>query len=103
MNERKKATGKLTPGANEIDASASDVELTPASPLPSAENLHDVRSRPFTTVSCHPIGRLYGPRDRAAQYLSRTGHPPFTRGIHPTMYRGRLWTMRQFAGFGAAA
>ena len=103
MNERKKATGKLTPGANEIDASASHNELTPASPLPSAENLHDVRSRPFTTVSGHPIGRLYGPRDPACEDLSLPGDPPYTRGIHPTMYRGRLWTMRQFAGFGAAA
>ena len=103
MNERKKATGKLTPGANETAASASHNELTPASPLPSAENLHDVRSRPFTTVSGHPIGRLYGPRDPACEDLSLPGDPPYTRGIHPTMYRGRLWTMRQFAGFGAAA
>ena len=79
------------------------VELTPALSLPSAENLHDFRSRPFTTVSGHPIGRLYGPADPACDDLSLPGDPPYTRGIHPTMYRGRLWTMRQFAGFGAAA
>jgi methylmalonyl-CoA mutase N-terminal domain/subunit len=35
--------------------------------------------------------------------LGRPGEYPFTRGIHPTMYRGKLWTMRQFAGFGSAA
>src|ERR1700680_1406817 len=103
MNERKKASGKPAPGTNETDASALHVELTPASPLPSAENLHDVRSRPFSTVSGHPIGRLYGPRDPACEDLSLPGDPPYTRGIHPTMYRGRLWTMRQFAGFGTAA
>src|SRR2546428_11660520 len=34
--------------------------------------------------------------------LGRPGEPPFTRGLHPTMYRGRLWTMRQYAGMGAA-
>src|ERR1700680_4184927 len=102
MNERKKASGKPAPGTNETDASALRVELTAAAPLPSAENLHDVRSRPFTTVSGHPIGRLYGPRDPACEDLSLPGDPPYTRGIHPTMYRGRLWTMRQFAGYGTA-
>src|SRR2546425_11379168 len=49
---------------------------------------------------------LYGPADVAGlDYEGRLGRPgeyPFTRGIHPTMYRGRLWTMRQFAGFGTA-
>ncbi len=49
---------------------------------------------------------LYTPEDLAgADYAGRLGAPgayPFTRGIHPTMYRGRLWTMRQFAGFGSA-
>src|SRR5438093_10928905 len=49
---------------------------------------------------------VYTPDDLAGHdYASRLGAPgayPFTRGIHPTMYRGRLWTMRQFAGFGTA-
>ncbi|MEK7767496.1 MAG: methylmalonyl-CoA mutase family protein, partial [bacterium] len=39
----------------------------------------------------------------AARDLGAPGEYPFTRGIHPTMYRGRLWTMRQYAGFGTAA
>jgi methylmalonyl-CoA mutase N-terminal domain/subunit len=58
----------------------------------------------FTTVSGHPIRRLYTPADVADLDFDRDigfpGQPPYARGIHPTMYRGRLWTMRQFAGFG---
>ncbi len=52
-----------------------------------------------------PIDRLYTPGDREDDYLRDLGFPgeyPFTRGVYPTMYRGRLWTMRQFAGFGTA-
>src|SRR5947208_12802685 len=49
---------------------------------------------------------VYGPEDLGrfdvARQRGQRGQFPFTRGIHPTMYRGRLWTMRQFAGFGAA-
>jgi methylmalonyl-CoA mutase N-terminal domain/subunit len=61
----------------------------------------------FTTVSGMPIERLYGPEDlgpdwRAEERLGYPGEYPFTRGIHPTMFRGRVWTMRQFAGFGSA-
>jgi len=58
----------------------------------------------FTTVSSEPINPLYGPDDAAGlDYLRDIGFPgeyPFTRGVYPTMYRGRFWTMRQFAGFG---
>src|SRR6202158_2410863 len=60
----------------------------------------------FTTISGHPIARLYTQADLAewdpARDLGIPGEPPYTRGIHPSMYRGRLWTMRQFAGFGSA-
>ena len=54
-----------------------------------------------------PIDRLYtgedlGPGWNERDKLGFPGEYPFTRGIHPTMYRGRLWTMRQFAGFGTA-
>ncbi len=62
------------------------------------------RQTEFTTVSGHPIRRLYTPADVADLDFEREigfpGQPPYARGIHPTMYRGRLWTMRQFAGFG---
>src|SRR6266853_31372 len=64
------------------------------------------RSSEFTTISGHPIERLYTPGDLAGwdpvRELGVPGEPPYTRGIHPSMYRGRLWTMRQFAGFGSA-
>ncbi|MDQ7819959.1 MAG: methylmalonyl-CoA mutase family protein [Armatimonadota bacterium] len=52
-----------------------------------------------------PIRRLYTPADVRADYLRDLGFPgefPYTRGIYPTMYRGRLWTMRQYAGYGTA-
>ena len=60
----------------------------------------------FTSISGHPIQPLYGPDDLEdfdpEQELGFPGEPPYTRGIHPGMYRGRLWTMRQFSGFGTA-
>jgi methylmalonyl-CoA mutase, N-terminal domain len=59
----------------------------------------------FTTVSGRAVEPVYTPLDLAPDLVSASGLPgeyPFTRGIHPTMYRGRLWTMRQFAGFGTA-
>jgi len=64
------------------------------------------RAAEFTTVSSHPVRRLYTPDDLSTWNPSRDlglpGEPPYTRGIHPAMYRSRLWTMRQFAGFGSA-
>jgi methylmalonyl-CoA mutase, N-terminal domain len=62
------------------------------------------RGGPFTTISGRPIDRLYAAEEVAAlDYARDLNHPgayPYTRGIHPTGYRGKLWTMRQFAGFG---
>src|SRR5512133_2696313 len=52
------------------------------------------------TESGIPIEVVYGP---AAPALGEPGRDPFTRGVYPTMYRGRSWTMRQYAGFGSAA
>jgi methylmalonyl-CoA mutase, N-terminal domain len=64
------------------------------------------RQETFTTVSGEPVNRLYTPLDIPDfDYLRDLGFPgeyPFTRGIHATMYRGRLWTMRLFAGYGTA-
>src|SRR5262252_3907397 len=64
------------------------------------------RQKEFTTTSLYPIRRLYTEADLAgwdaARDLGLPGEPPYTRGIHATMYRSRLWTMRQFAGFGTA-
>jgi methylmalonyl-CoA mutase N-terminal domain/subunit len=63
------------------------------------------RRTPFETSSGRQIDALYTPEDRDDGYLDDLGYPgehPFTRGVQPTMYRGRLWTMRQYAGFGDA-
>jgi methylmalonyl-CoA mutase N-terminal domain/subunit len=59
----------------------------------------------FTSVSGRTVEPVYTPLDLPADLLAASGLPgefPYTRGIHPTMYRGKLWTMRQFAGFGTA-
>ena len=65
---------------------------------------HHAQQAERTTLSGEPIKALYGPED-APDHASDIGAPgefPFTRGVYPSMYRGRLWTMRQFAGFGTA-
>src|ERR1700734_3589849 len=72
----------------------------------SEGNAAGERSSQFPTVSGYPIRGLYTPADLAGEDLAHDlgapGEPPYTRGIHPAMYRSRLWTMRQFAGFGTA-
>ena len=63
------------------------------------------RADEFITTSSEPVERLYTPLDVDGDYMEQLGFPgeyPFTRGVHPTMHRGRLWTMRMFAGFGTA-
>jgi len=75
--------------------------------MPSAslrQDLERERQQQFTTLSGVPVRPLYGPEDVGA-FEERIGFPgefPFTRGVYPSMHRGRLWTMRQFAGFGTA-
>jgi methylmalonyl-CoA mutase N-terminal domain/subunit len=65
------------------------------------------RPGPFSTSGGNPVERVYTPADLEGLDYSRDlgfpGQYPFTRGVQPTMYRGRLWTMRQYAGFGSAA
>ncbi len=63
------------------------------------------RKAPFTTSSDIPVKNLYTPADVEGDYEQMLGFPgeyPFTRGVQPTMYRSRFWTMRQYAGFGTA-
>jgi len=64
------------------------------------------RQKEFYTISGIPVKRVYTPEDiKDMDYMRDLGFPgeyPFTRGIHATMYRGRIWTMRQFSGFGTA-
>jgi len=65
------------------------------------------RKAQFTTLSGQPFDRLYTEENlvnwNPEDALGYPGEPPYTRGIYPSMYRGRLWTMRQYAGFGSAA
>ncbi|HIF64719.1 MAG TPA: methylmalonyl-CoA mutase [Deltaproteobacteria bacterium] len=71
--------------------------------LSKALKKNSERRENFTTTSNIPIERVYGPAD--SDYPDKLGLPgqfPFTRGAQPTMYRGRLWTMRQYAGFASA-
>jgi methylmalonyl-CoA mutase N-terminal domain/subunit len=71
----------------------------------TAYGLSPERAAPFTNLSAEPVSPLYTERDLPADPASAIGLPgqyPFTRGVYPSMYRGRLWTMRQFAGFGTA-
>jgi len=64
------------------------------------------RKDSFMSTSSEPVNRLYTPQDlKELEYMRDLGMPgeyPYTRGVHPSMYRGRLWTMRMFAGFGSA-
>ena len=75
----------------------------------AAYGLSPERDAPFTTLSGEEIRPLYTERDLPAGVggqddpIGLPGQYPFTRGVYPSMYRGRLWTMRQFAGFGTAA
>ncbi|HEV2907969.1 MAG TPA: methylmalonyl-CoA mutase family protein [Candidatus Eremiobacteraceae bacterium] len=82
-------------GAAEASEAAWQAQFENAAKLPGAND---------RTLSDHPLKPMYGPADLAGidyeRDLSYPGQYPYTRGIHPTMYRGRLWTMRQFAGFG---
>lgn len=71
------------------------------------KTLEKTKSGPdYCTVSLRPVNQLYTKDDVApadlAENLANPGEYPYTRGIHPTMYRGKLWTMRQFAGMGTA-
>jgi methylmalonyl-CoA mutase N-terminal domain/subunit len=67
----------------------------------------DERDADFETLSGEPLKPLFAPEDLAGfdpqRDLGYPGRFPFTRGVYPTMYRGRLWTMRQFAGYGTPA
>jgi len=80
--------------------------VTPTPARAATQAAPTQRQERFATVSDDEIAPLYTPADvRDLDYARDLGDPgqfPYTRGIHPTMYRGKLWTMRQFAGFGTA-
>ena len=82
------------------------LEKTPEKPIgaPTGGNLDEHGRARFTTISGVPVARLYTQADlpedwNYEKYLGYPGEPPYTRGIHPTGYRGKLFTMRQFSGF----
>jgi methylmalonyl-CoA mutase, N-terminal domain len=82
------------------------LEKNPEKPIgkPTGVNLDDHGHARYTTISGKPVGRLYTQADlpadwEYARYLGYPGQVPYTRGIHASGYRGRLWTMRQFSGF----
>lgn len=90
----------------ELDKVIKEQERWEETTVPSWLKRHPERKKKFHNISELPIRRLYTPADtKNISYLRDIGFPgelPFTRGVHATMYRGRLWTMRQFSGFGTA-
>jgi methylmalonyl-CoA mutase, N-terminal domain len=122
MSDKTNTSGKPATAVapdNGVTPTSSKASGPPAKRTPSAAELQwenttlkstleksPERQKVFTTISGHPIRRLYTEADLpnwdADRDLGLPGQPPYTRGIHSTMHRGRLWTMRQFAGFGTA-
>ncbi|PCR88774.1 acyl-CoA mutase large subunit family protein [Natrinema ejinorense] len=92
--------------SNELDDIRQQRERWETNTLEPALEAHGERNERFATVSNHEVDRLYTPEDiddvDFDEDLGFPGEPPYTRGPYPTMYRGRTWTMRQFAGFGTA-
>ncbi|MFI5104716.1 MAG: methylmalonyl-CoA mutase family protein, partial [Terriglobales bacterium] len=85
---------------------AKSLDKNPEKPIgaSSGVNLDENGTARFTTISGMPIRRLYTQADlpddwNYEKHLNYPGQPPYTRGIHSSGYRGRLWTMRQFSGF----
>jgi methylmalonyl-CoA mutase, N-terminal domain len=92
------------PETNELTTpEQASVERWEQETLAPALRQRPERKQKFETVSLAPVNRLYTPADTSdVDYERDTAYPgefPYTRGIHPTGYRGKLWTMRQFAGF----
>jgi len=89
-----------------LDELKNSLEKWEETSLSKALNSLPERADDFITTSSEPINRLYTPLDVAdndyASSLGLPGEYPFTRGVHPTLHRSKLWTMRMFAGFGTA-
>jgi methylmalonyl-CoA mutase N-terminal domain/subunit len=94
------------PDQHELESTRGAKEHWEGATLRSALERWPERSEAFNTTSGEPVERVYTPLDvpdlQYARDLGFPGEYPFLRGVHPSMYRGRLWTMRMFAGFGTA-
>jgi len=109
MSEESKTTSQMVTPAengNEYRAASPAEQAWEENTLgPTLAKSRERRDQ-FTSISGHSINRLYTEADlpnwNPEEKLGFPGAPPYTRGIHSTMHRGRLWTMRQFAGFGTA-
>ncbi len=92
---------------NELEEIKKGRKAWEKGPLDKALSRFGERKKTFTSISGTPIKRVYTPEDTTdSRYMTDLGFPgeyPYTRGVQPTMYRGRFWTMRQYAGFGSAA
>ena len=104
MDENKKTGAGVASEHSERHPSAGEQRWQEQTLAPALRKSPE-RQKEFTTLSGVPINRLYTPADIPgfdyAQELGDPGEYPYTRGIHPTMYRGKIWTMRQFSGFGS--
>jgi methylmalonyl-CoA mutase N-terminal domain/subunit len=103
---KKKAAALKTYDANSVKATARASEKWAKEELSQITAKMALRRKQFITDSGVPIPDVTTLADRKDEQIDRIGLPgqfPFTRGVQPTMYRGRLWTMRQFAGFGSPA
>src|SRR5215467_8221731 len=92
-----------TKGVKKLSAEVAEWQ---AHDLESAKRRSSLRRAQFESDSGIPIPDVLSPVQRTGETVEQLGLPgrfPFTRGVQPTMYRGRLWTMRQFAGFGTPA
>ena len=91
---------------NDVDQIAAEAQRWTDTTLKKTLDRFPERQDEFVTVSSAPVERLYTPADVAgSDYVRDIGFPgeyPYTRGVHATMHRGKLWTMRMFAGFGTA-
>jgi len=110
MNPVEEVPRECRPSANERrwaeTTLAAALERQPEKPIGAATgtNLDEHGAARFTTISGTPVRRLYTKADlpedwSEEKYLGYPGEAPYTRGIHATGYRGKLWTMRQFSGF----
>ena len=104
MDENKKAGAEVEEGHSQRHPSPGEQRWTEQTLKPALAKSPE-QQKEFTTLSGVSINRLYTPADLAdfdyARDLGDPGEFPYTRGIHPTMYRGKVWTMRQFSGFGS--